>query len=83
MSQSAMFHDPPSRAILGPDLQPLGAIGPSWTNCPVRGARLPPRDGDLGVEPEVSTSRGKSSGWWLSPTPLKNVKVNWNDGIPK
>ena len=22
------------------------------------------------------------SGWWLSPTPLKNMKVNWGDDIP-
>jgi hypothetical protein len=24
----------------------------------------------------------RSSGWWLSPTPLKNMKVNWDDDIP-
>ena len=22
------------------------------------------------------------SGWWLSPTPLKNMKVSWDDDIP-
>ena len=22
------------------------------------------------------------SGWWLNPTPLKNVKVTWDDDIP-
>jgi len=22
------------------------------------------------------------SGWWLSPTPLKNRKVSWDDDIP-
>ena len=21
-------------------------------------------------------------GWWLSPTPLKNMKVKWDDDIP-
>ena len=27
---------------------------------------------------------GELSGWWLSPTPLKNdrVKVSWDDDIP-
>ena len=23
------------------------------------------------------------SGWWLNPTPLKNMKINWDDEIPK
>ena len=23
-----------------------------------------------------------STGWWLSPTPLKNMKVSWDDDIP-
>jgi len=27
-------------------------------------------------------SYSKLSGWWLSPTPLKNMKVNWDDDIP-
>ena len=22
------------------------------------------------------------TGWWLSPTPLKNMKVKWDDDIP-
>ena len=22
------------------------------------------------------------AGWWLSPTPLKNMKVSWDDEIP-
>jgi hypothetical protein len=21
-------------------------------------------------------------GWWLSPTPLKNMKVSWDDEVP-
>ena len=21
--------------------------------------------------------------WWLSPTPLKNIEINWDDDIPK
>ena len=24
----------------------------------------------------------KTTGWWFQPTPLKNVKVNWDDKIP-
>ena len=26
--------------------------------------------------------RANISGWWLNPTPLKNMKVNWDDEIP-
>ena len=22
------------------------------------------------------------TGWWLNPTPLKNMKVNWDDELP-
>ena len=22
------------------------------------------------------------TGWWLSPTPLKNMEVDWDDDIP-
>ena len=32
------------------------------------------------VEKQLSYT---TSGWWLNPTNLKNIKVNWDDDIPK
>ena len=29
-----------------------------------------------------SKNRSITAGWWLSPTPLKNMKVSWDHGIP-
>ena len=36
---------------------------------------------DIYIFPDIYIYLNRS-GWWLNPTPLKNMKVNWDDEIP-
>ena len=38
--------------------------------------------GELPRELPFKTEHDDEPGWWLSPTPRKNMKVNWDDDIP-
>ena len=46
------------------------------------GAALNSAGSELSLPQKVRGKTLPSSGWWLSPTPRKNMKVSWDDEIP-
>ena len=54
--------------------------GTSNQKCQKIGQELDSLNQKTLIEPN---GNGKLTGWWLSPTPLKNMKVSWDYEIPK